>query len=250
MKILTTLLTTSTLLLASPTAQEIVQKSDKIRNPSSSFYQKGLISEYKNAKKIDSMLISIYSKEASGQFKTIVRILKPKKDRDKLILREGNTMWLYDPHSKALAQISPQQRLMGQSSSSDVMSANFALDYDLKLDGMETIKDGSKKMRTCYKISMSAISDEVSYPFVEYWVDEENFYPIMAKFYSSNRDLLKKSYYRKFKKVLGKIRPTQVLIFDGVDMRKATKLEFADLKEKELPDFWFKKEYLSKFSEE
>ncbi len=250
MKILTTLLTTATLLLASPTANEIVQKSDKIRNPSSSFYQKGLITEYKRAKKIDSMLISIYSKESDGQFKTIVRILKPKKDKDKLILRDGNSMWLYDPNSKALAQMSPQQRLMGQSSSADVMSANFAKDYKLKLEGTEHIKDGSKKQRECYKISMEAISDDVSYPFVEYWVDVENFYPISAKFYSANRDLLKKSYYRKFKEVLGQIRPTQVLIFDGVDTSKATKMEFADTKNKELPDFWFNKEYLSKFTEE
>ena len=56
MKILTTLLTTATLLLASPTANEIVQKSDKIRNPSSSFYQKGLITEYKRAKKIEKSI--------------------------------------------------------------------------------------------------------------------------------------------------------------------------------------------------
>lgn len=250
MKILTILLATVTFLLASPTAKEIVEKSDEIRNAGSSFYQKGLITEYKSAKKVDSMLISIYSKESAGQFKTIVRILKPKKDKNKLILRDGNSMWLYDPNSKAIAQMSPQQRLMGQSSSADVMSANFALDYKLKLEGRESIKDGSKKLRECYKISMEAISGDVSYPFVEYWVDVENFYPIFAKFYSSNRDLLKKSYYRKFKEVLGKIRPTQVLIFDGVDTSKATKMEFADTQKKELPDFWFNKEYLSKFNEQ
>jgi len=237
------------MLLASPTAQEIVQKSDKIRNPSSSFYQKGLITEYKSAKKIDSMLISIYSKEENGQFKTLVRIIKPKKDRDKLILRDGNTMWLYDPNSKAIAQMSPQQRLMGQSSSADVMSANFARDYKLTLEKVEHIKDGAKKERECYKISMEAISSDVSYPFVEYWVDVENFYPIHARFYSVTKELLKKSYYRKFKEVLGRVRPTQVLIFDGIDSSKATKMEFADAKEKEISDAWFNKEYLSKFYE-
>ena len=250
MKILLTLLTTATVLFATPSAEEIVQKSDKIRNPSSSFYQKGLITQYQSAKKVDSMLISIYSKEEEGQFKTLVRILKPKKDKDKLILRNGNTMWLYDPNSKAIAQMSPQQRLMGQSSSADVMSANFARDYALTLEGKETIKDGAKKQRECYKISMKAISSDVSYPFVEYWVDVEKFYPIHAKFYSANKDLLKKSYYRKFKEVMGKTRPTQVLIFDGVDSSKATKMEFADAKEKEIPDAWFNKEYLSKFHEE
>lgn len=248
MKLLTSILLSITSIYAL-TPTEIVQKSDKIRNPSDSFYQKGLITEFQNAKKVDSMLISIYSKEDAGQFKTIVKILKPKRDKDKLILRNGNSMWMYDPNSKAIAQMSPQQRLMGQSSSADVMSANFALDYNLTLDGIESIQGGDKKQVECYKISMTAISDDVSYPFVEYWVGKKNFYPIHAKFYSANKMLLKKSYYRKFKEVLGAIRPTEVLIFDGVDINKATKLSFSETEEKEIPDFWFSKEYLSKFNE-
>lgn len=248
MKLLTSILLSITSIYAL-TPTEIVQKSDKIRNPSDSFYQKGLITEFQNAKKVDSMLISIYSKEDAGQFKTIVKILKPKRDKDKLILRNGNSMWMYDPNSKAIAQMSPQQRLMGQSSSADVMSANFALDYNLTLDGIESIKGGDKKQVECYKISMTAISDDVSYPFVEYWVWKKNFYPIHAKFYSANKMLLKKSYYRKFKEVLGAMRPTEVLIFDGVDINKATKLSFSETEEKEIPDFWFSKEYLSKFNE-
>ena len=249
MKILTTvLLLSGTLLAQNITPLYIVNKSDKVRNPSDSFYQKSFITEFKNAKKIDSMLISIYSKKASsGQFKTLVKILKPKKDREKLILRDGNSMWMYDPNSKAIAQISPQQRLMGQSSTADVMSANFALDYNLKLKGVETIRGGNKKMVECYKIKMTAKSSDVSYPTVEYWVEKKNFYPIHAKFYSGNGALLKKSYYRKFRKILGAIRPTEVLIFDGVDTHKATKLSFSGFKEREIPDFWFSKEYLSKF---
>lgn len=250
MKLLKTLIlrTVTTLMVQAITPLEIVQKSDNIRNPNDSFYQKGLITEFQNAQKVDSMLISIYSKKADdGQFKTLVKILKPKKDREKLILRNGNTMWMYDPNSKAIAQMSPQQRLMGQSSSADVMSANFALDYTLKLEGVESIKGGDKKMVECYKIAMTAIISEVSYPTVEYWVAKDTFYPIHAKFYSANGEVLKKSYYRKFQNILGAVRPTEVLIFDGVDTNKATKLSFSDFAEQEIPDFWFIKEYLSKF---
>jgi len=250
MKIVSVLLGMSLILSAEPTATEIVQKSDEIRNPGSSFYQRGLISQYKNAKKVDSMLIDIYSKEVDSQFKTIVKIIKPKKDKNKLILRDANSMWLYDPNSKAIAQMSPQQRLMGQSSSADVMSANFSLDYALKLEAIESIKGGNRKMVECYKISMKAISEDVSYPYVDYWVEQKNFHPIKAMFYSQNRTLLKLSYYRKYKKVLGKMRPTQVLIIDGVDSSKATKMEFARAKEKFMPELWFHKEYLSKFQEE
>ncbi len=243
------LLSITTIYAQNLTPKQIVENSDKIRNISDSFYQKALISQYENAKKIDSMLISIYSKEFKGQYKTLVKILKPKRDKDKIILRDGNSMWMYDPNSKAIAQISPQQRLMGQSSSADVMSANFALDYKLTLEKIESIRGGDKKQILCYKISMEAISDDVSYPYVEYWVAKDNFYPIHAKFYSSNKSLLKMSYYRKFKKVIDKIRPTEVLIFDWVDINKATKLNFSESKYQDIPNFWFNKEYLEKFNE-
>lgn len=232
------------------TSKEIVQKSDEIRNTGDSFFQRGLITQYKNAKKIDSMLIDIYSKEVHSQYKTIVKILKPKKDRNKLILRDANSMWLYDPNSKAIAQMSPQQRLMGQSSSADVMSANFSLDYSLKLQTIETIKNGAGKKTECYKIVMKALSVDVSYPYVEYWVALNTFYPVKAKFYTATKELLKISYYRKFKKVLGRIRPTQVLIIDGVDPSKATKMEFAKARRIDAPSYWFNKEYLSKFKEQ
>jgi outer membrane lipoprotein-sorting protein len=246
MKYITLALLSSSILFAM-NVEEIVQKSDNIRNMGTSMYERGHIVEYKNARKIDEMTIDIYAKEYKGGFKTLVRILSPKKDKNKLILRSGNKMWLFDPHSKATAQMSPQQRLMGQSSSSDVMSANFGKDYTLKLLGEERIKNGDKKMRTSYKVAMRAKSRSVSYPYVEYWVDKENYRPILAKFFSASKHLLKKSYYRKFKNVLGMMRPTQVLIIDGVDSRKATKLDFSNIQHKTINDSWFKKSYLPKF---
>lgn len=246
MKFITTLLLTTSLAF-SMSVDEIVAKSDKIRNIGGSMYERGHIVEYKNARMVDSMTIDIYAKEYNDGFKTLVNILSPKKDKGKLILRSGNKMWLYDPNSKAIAQMSPQQRLMGQSSSADVMSANFSKDYRLKLIGIEHIKNGTKQLREAYKIEMKAKSTSVSYPIVEYWVDKENFRPILAKFYSSTKKLLKKSYYRKYKTVLGIMRPTQVLIIDGVDGGKATKLDFSYAKKIEISNTWFKKSYLPKF---
>ena len=114
-----TALLLSTSLAFSLNVQEIVQKSDAIRNVGGSMYERGHIVEYKNARKVDSMTIDIYAKAYGNGFKTLVKILSPKKDKGKLILRAGNKMWLYDPNSKATAQISPQQRLMGQSSSAE-----------------------------------------------------------------------------------------------------------------------------------
>jgi len=99
MKLFTNILLSSTLAF-SLNVQDIVQKYDAIRNVSGSMYERGHIVEYKNARKVDSMTIDIYAKEYGSGFKTLVKILNPKKDKGKLILRSANKMWLYDPNSK------------------------------------------------------------------------------------------------------------------------------------------------------
>ncbi len=235
--------------LWSISAEEIIKKSDAVRNVSESFYQRCFITEYIHAKKRDTMLVSIYSKieDNSGQYRTLVKMLAPKKDHNKLIMRDGDNLWFYDPNAKASIRISPQQRLLGQSSNGDVMSSNFALDYESTLLGEEAMIDGDKKSRNCYLLRLKAKSSNVSYPLVDYWVDKESFYPVRSKFYTATKKLLKDVYYRKFKDVLGVIRPTEVLIFDGFDKSKATKMQFANAKNMEIPDFWFRRDYLPKF---
>jgi len=95
MKLFTTLLLSSTLAF-SLNVQEIVQKSDTIRNVGGSMVERGHIVEYQNARQVDSMTIDIYAQEFEDDFKILVQILSPKKDKGKLILRFGNKIWLYD----------------------------------------------------------------------------------------------------------------------------------------------------------
>lgn len=231
-------------------AKNIVSKSDKIRNIGKSFYQKCYITSYINAKKSESMEVSIYSKisQSSGQYRTLVRITKPKKDKNKIIMRQNKKLWLYDPNSKASIQISPRQRLLGQTSNGDVMTSNFSLDYKARLIKSEKIKGGDKKMHNCYLLELKAHNSDVSYPFIEYWVEKKSFRPIRGKFYTAGKKLLKDVYYRKYRSVMGATRPTEVLIFDGFSRNKATKMKFSGARSMSIPDFWFRRSYLPKFS--
>ena len=65
-------------------------------------------------------------------------------------------MWFYDPSSKASVRISPQQRLMGQASDGDVVTANFAKDYTAKLLGEETLQDADRQNRDCWHLDLKA----------------------------------------------------------------------------------------------
>jgi hypothetical protein len=227
-------------------ADEIVQRSDKVRNPDGSYRVRADITEYKNGKVNDRMAVLVHSKpdDQSGMYRTIVEIRKPAKDRGKIILRNSQDLWFFDPASKASVRISPQQRLLGQVSNGDVMSTNFALDYQSRLDGEETIRDANKEEQLCYRLTLNATNDRVTYPKIEYWVARDSFYPIKGKFYASSGRLLKIAYYRSFQTQLDSVRPTEVLILDAVDKKMITRMSFADYEYLDIPDFWFQRSWL------
>src|SRR5688500_15178501 len=101
---------------AAPSAEAILAASDAIRIPQRSFALKVTLVEYRDARQQDTMTLASYAKPGirGGQFLTLLRIVAPARDANKLLLKNGNDLWLYDPSSKATMRLSPQQRLLGQ----------------------------------------------------------------------------------------------------------------------------------------
>ncbi len=231
------------------TATEILQRSDRIRNPDTPFSTQITITEYNKAKEVDKLVIKVHSKkwENNGQYRSLVQFLQPSRDTGKLMLQNGNEFWFYDPAAKNSIRMSAQQRLMGQASNGDVMTANFALDYDVMLIGEEAIKDANKKPRTTYHLYLTAKTNSVTYAFADFWVDKQSSDPVKAKFYSSSKRLMKIVYYRRFQEQLGRKRPTEVLIIDGVDTNKVTRMQMDNYREVTIPEAWFQRSYLPRF---
>ncbi|CAK0741166.1 Outer membrane lipoprotein-sorting protein [Azospirillaceae bacterium] len=235
--------------IAAPSAQEIVATSDAVRNPGRPFRLIDTLVEYRSGQPQNRMVLVVYSKEekTGGQYRTLVRFLEPPRDQEKLILKDGNVMWFYDPAAKTSVRLSPQQRLMGQASNGDVVTVNFHKDYTASLDGEETITDADKKPRNCWRLTMRANNDTVTYWRIEYWVERETFRPVKGKFYSESDRLLKTAYYRRYQDALGRERPTETLIVDGVDTSLVTRMTAGDYQFREIPDSWFSRDYLPRF---
>ncbi len=230
-------------------ALEILKQSDKVRNPNTPFSTLVTMTEFNKAKQVDKLVVKVHSKAHpnNGQFRTLVKFVQPAKDRDKLMLRNGNEIWFYDPAAKNSIRLSPQQRLLGQSSNGDVMTANFALDYQVSLQGQETIKDANKKPRQTYHLKMKAKNRSVTYAAADFWVDKQNYQPVKAKFYSISKRLIKIVYYRGYRQYLGGMRPTDVLIIDGMDTNKVTRMQLSNYRAIKIPEAWFQRSYLPRF---
>jgi outer membrane lipoprotein-sorting protein len=237
---------------AAPSAQAILAASDAIRNPGKPFALTVVLVEYRNAKQVDTNTLTVYSKADanSGQFRSLIRFVAPARDANKLMLKNGNDLWFYDPSSKASIRLSPQQRLLGQAANGDVVTVNLAKDYKARLAGEESILDGDRQRRRCYELALSAVSPDVTYDHIEMWIDASNNRPVKARFYTESGQLLKTAYYRGYQLQLGVERPTETVIIDGLDPNWVTVMRYSDYAWREVPEAWLQRDYLPRFKPE
>ncbi|HSY27288.1 MAG TPA: outer membrane lipoprotein-sorting protein [Burkholderiaceae bacterium] len=237
---------------AVPDAQTVLSASDTIRNPDKPFSMTTTLTEYREGKLTDTNTLTIYSKADpnSGQFRSLIRFAAPARDAGKLMLKSGNDLWFYDPSNKASIRLSPQQRLLGQAANGDVVTVNLAKDYQAKIETEEDVSDGDRQTRHCYKLSLTAVSQDVTYHRVEMWIDSTNSRPVKARFYTESDRLLKTAYYRRYQTQLGVERPTETVIIDGLDPKWVTVMRYADYVKREVPESWLQRDYLPRFQPE
>jgi len=228
------------------TAQEIVAGTDKVRNPGQPFRSTLTLTEYVGGRERERETFALFSKEDSTtrQFRNLVQYVEPARDAGKRVLLDGRSLWFFDPASKASVRISPQQRLVGQAAIGDILTVNLAVDYAAAIVGTEKIEDAAHQSRQCWHLDLKAANDLAVYSRIEYWVEQNTFYPIKGKLYSDSGRLLKTVYFRNFGQWLGAVRPTEEVIIDAVDTAQATIATFSDNAFQDVPDVWFQRDYL------
>jgi hypothetical protein len=235
-----------------PDAQKLLAASDSIRTPDQPFVLTAALTEYRSGKQVDANALSIYSKADSpgGSFRTLVRFDAPPRDVGKLMLKNGNDLWFYDPANQASIRISPDQRLLGQESNGDVVTTNFAHDYSATLKGEENVTDGDRQMRHCYRLMLSGRFAGLTYQRIDMWLDASTSRPVKAQFYSESDRLLKTAFYRGYSQQLGAERPTEIVIIDGLDANWVTVMRFSNYAWRDIPDAWLQRDYLPRYRAE
>ena len=238
----------SSIVCTAQNADEILAACDAIRNPGRSFSVTVTLTDFQKGRQVDASTLQSYSRlQTGGQYSSLVRFVLPARDSGKLMLKNGNDMWFYDPSSKASVRLSPQQRLLGQASNGDVATVNLGKDYKPTLLGEEEVQNGEREMRKSYKLALTAVSPEVTYASIEMWVDVENNRPIKARFFAESSRLLKTVYYRRFQRQIGVERPTESVIIDGLDPQSVTLMRFSEYASRNIPETWMQRDYLPRF---
>ena len=237
---------------AAPSAQAILAASDAVRNPAKPFSVVVTLTEYRDRKQTDANTLQAYSKadSAGGQYRSLLRFVSPAREANKLMLKNGNDLWFFDPASQASIRLSPQQRLLGQAANGDVVTVNLSKDYSAELAGDEDVADGERITRHTHKLRLAQRSPDVTYDHIDMWVEIGSARPVKALFYAESGRLLKTAYYRKFLPQLGMERPSEVVIIDGLDPNWVTVMRYSDYAWRDVPDSWLQRDYLPRFKPE
>lgn len=237
---------------ADPEAQRMLAASDAIRNPTQPFRVVVSLAEFEKSVQVSttSMVSFARTLETGGQFASLIRFVQPARDAGKVMLRNGSDLWFYDPGTKSSVRISPQQRLVGQASNGDVVTVNFARDYQASVTAEESVTDGERRSRRAHKLMLAAANADATYGAIELWLDASNQAPIKARFFADSGRLLKTAYYRRTQPQLGADRPTETVIIDGLEPQSVTILRLSDYAFRNLPTQWFQRDYLPRFNAE
>jgi outer membrane lipoprotein-sorting protein len=221
-----------------PKARRIVEDADRIRFPGEGFQVDVAILTKGSEGTEDERKYRVLSK---GNDNTVVMVTEPASERGQIMLMKGHELWVFLPNVSQPVRLSLAQRLTGQVANGDLARANFAGDYSPRLLRTETL-DGEK-----YNVlELTAVDRSVTYQRVVYWVRETTSAPHKAEFYSASNRLLKTCVYEKFEKVLGKLRPTRLVMTDALRAGEQSVLDYAGMKLRDLPDKVFTKDYLKK----
>ena len=219
-------------------ARSILEKADQIRFPRESFQVDVSINTTSPGQSADMREYRILSK---GNENSVVMATEPASERGQIILMKGRDLWIFIPEFSQPVRLSLSQRLTGQVANGDLARANFAGDYNATILRTDTI-DGEKY----YVLELIGVDRSVTYHKVLYWVRQSNFWPYRAEFYSLSDRLLKTSRYENFQTLLGKKRPTRLVMEDALRKGEVSVLEYSEMKLRDLPDKIFTKDYLKK----
>lgn len=219
-------------------AKAIVEKADLVRFPREGFEVAVNITTTKADEPAEVRRYRILSK---GNENTIVQVTEPAIDRGQILLMKGRDLWIFMPTISQPVRLSLGQRLTGQVANGDLARANFAGDYDAKLLRTEKV-DGE----SMHVLELTAVDRGVAYHRVLYWVTESGFRPHKAEFYSLSDRLLKTCLYQNYQPMLGRPRPTRLVMQDALRKGEQSVLEYSGMQLRDLPDRIFTKDYLKR----
>jgi hypothetical protein len=221
-----------------PTPADVLAASDRARGGGLTGirWQANLRTEERGRTQVQELTVEARDRDS------LVTFHAPPRVRGQMLLMRGRNLWFVRPDVRRPVPISPRQRLLGAASTGDVASTNYAADY--RADAMTTRPCGSEH---CHVLELSAISDDVTYPHIRYWVSVEREVAVRAEFITSSGRLFRTAEFEYDNTLVydGTTTPfvSRMVIRDEVGNGE-TILEYRDIEAVDIPARRFEPQFL------
>jgi outer membrane lipoprotein-sorting protein len=141
----------------------------------------------------------------------VIVIMQPAISRGQGYLKQGNTLWFYDPESRRFNTTSSKDRFQNtNASNSDFTRSTLAEDYRI-VAGENTVLGRFK----CRLLSLEALTNAVTYPKMKIWISEDGLVR-KTEDYSLSGQLLRTSAFPDYYRIDGRYVPKQILFVDAL----------------------------------
>ncbi|MCL2266404.1 MAG: outer membrane lipoprotein-sorting protein [Treponema sp.] len=151
----------------------------------------------------------IFRRDSREQY--VIVIMEPLISKGQGYLKEGGTLWFYDPQSRRFNTTSSADRFQNTNArNSDFTRSTLSQDY--KVVQGETVMLGRF---LCRLLTLEAVTTEVSYPIMKIWVSEDSLLR-KTEDYSLSGQLLRTSAIPDYYNIGGRFVPRQIVFVDAL----------------------------------
>jgi outer membrane lipoprotein-sorting protein len=177
----------------------------------------------------------------------VMVVMQPSISRGQGYLKQGQTLWFYDPESRRFNSSSSQDRFQNTNArNSDFTRSTLSEDYRVI-----TGEDVQLGQFSCRVLTLEATTKEVTYPKMKIWVDEQGLLR-KTEDYSLSGQLLRTSAIPDYVSVSGHFVPVRILFVDalrgaiinGRFVNEETQITITKPSFEKMPDSVFSKTFL------
>ena len=190
--------------------QELLLKVDSL----ASYYGTDFSAEYtiiqeKPGQGLSTTKAGVFRRDTNEIY--VIVIMEPLINKGQGYLKEGNTLWIYDPQSRRFNTTSSADRFQNTNArNSDFTRSTLAQDYRVVAG-----EDAILGRFNCRLLTLEAITTDVTYPRMKVWISEDGLLRKTEDF-SLSGQLLRTSAIPDYHQIGGRFVPKQILFVDAL----------------------------------
>jgi outer membrane lipoprotein-sorting protein len=190
--------------------QELLARVDSLV----SYYDADFSAEYtivqeKPGQGLSTTVAGVFRRDSNETF--VIVIMQPLISKGQGYLKQGKTLWFYDPESRRFNTTSNAERFQNTNArNSDFTRSTLAQDY--KVTGGA---DAALGRFQCRVLTLEAVTANVTFPKMKIWVSEDGLLR-KSEDYSLSGQLLRTSAIPDYYRIDGRHVPKQILFVDAL----------------------------------